>query len=85
MALSIIHLYVHFNISVIRLVVITQVISHHVSGHQGLPSVLAKLTNTISDAYKLSRVCYRPRGDKQKKCQFLCLSPRPLLCAHNAS
>ena len=54
MAHSIIHLYVHFNISVIRLVVITQMISHHVAGHQGLPSVCDKLTNTISDAYKPS-------------------------------
>ena len=54
MAHCIIHLYVHFNISVIRLVVITQVLLHSAAGHQGLPSVLAKLTNTILDAYKPS-------------------------------
>ena len=60
MAHSIIHFHVHFNISVICLVVITQVSSHsfvchtHISGHQGLPSVCVKLTNTILDAYKPS-------------------------------
>ena len=32
MAHSIIHFYVHFNISVICLVVITQVIRHHIAG-----------------------------------------------------
>ena len=51
MAHSIVHLYlyVHFNISVIRLVVITQVILYHIAGHQGLPSVHAKLMhcNTV--------------------------------------
>ena len=47
---SIIHLYVQFNI--IHLVVIPQVISHSATGHQGLPSVHAKLINIISDAYK---------------------------------
>ena len=35
-------------ISVICLVVITQVIRHSFAGHQGLASVRAKLTNTIS-------------------------------------
>ena len=52
MAHNIVQIYVHFNISVIRLVVITQVISHSAAGHQELPSVCAKLANTISDAYK---------------------------------
>ena len=51
---GIIHLYVHFNISVIRLVVFTQVISHSTAGHHGLPSVHAKLTNIITDAYNPS-------------------------------
>ena len=50
MAHSIIHSYVHFNISVILLVVITQVSSHSVGSHQGLPSVRAKLTNAIWNA-----------------------------------
>ena len=54
MAHSIIHLYVDFNISVICLVVITQVILHHVAGHQGLSSVRAKLNNTVWEAYKPS-------------------------------
>ena len=54
MAHSIIHLYVHFNIRVIRLVVITQVIGHHIAGHQGLPSARTKLNNAILDAYKPS-------------------------------
>ena len=70
MAHSIIHLYVNFNISLICLVVITQVIRHHVAGPQGLLSVRAKLTNTISDAYKPSWVCYGPRGDKEKNVNF---------------
>ena len=47
----IILLYAYSNISVIHLVVITQVISHSVAGHQGLPSVHAKLTNRVLDAY----------------------------------
>ena len=64
-------LYVHSNISVIRLVVISQVNSHSITGHQGLPSVHAKLTNTILDAYTPSCVCYRPCGDKQKNVKFL--------------
>ena len=80
MAHSIIHLYVHFNISVIRLVVITQVISHHIAGHKGLPSVCAKLTNTISDVYKPSRVCYRPRGDKQKMSIFMLVTMASPVC-----
>ena len=54
MAHSVIHLYVHFNRIVIFLVVITQVILHHLAGHQGLFSVRDKLTNTFSDAYKPS-------------------------------
>ena len=54
MAQNIIHLYVHFRISVLCLVMITQVIRHHVAGYQGLPSVRAKLNNTIWDAYKPS-------------------------------
>ena len=44
-------LYVHSNIHVIHLMVITQVISHSVAGHQSLPSVHDKLTSTVSDAY----------------------------------
>ena len=63
---SIIDLNVHFNISVIHLVVITQVSSHSVGNYQGMPSVCAKLTNTIWDAYKPSWVCYGPLGDMQK-------------------
>ena len=43
-------LYIHSNVSVICILVITHVISHSVGDHQGLPSVHAKLTNTISDA-----------------------------------
>ena len=54
------------NISVMRLVVITHIISHSVAGDQGLPSVYAKLTNIIWDASKPFRVCYKPRGDKDK-------------------
>ena len=42
MAHSLIHFYVHFNISVTHLVVITQVSSHSVGSHQGLHSVHAK-------------------------------------------
>ena len=45
---------IHPCMSVIRLVVITQVIRHPIAGHQGLPSVRAKLTNTIWDAHKPS-------------------------------
>ena len=45
MSHSIIHLYVHFFISVISLVVITQVISHSTAGHQRLPCVHAELWN----------------------------------------
>ena len=44
---------VHSDLSVIRLVVITEVISHSFAGHQGLPSVHAKLTNTIWEELKL--------------------------------
>ena len=40
-----IHLCAHLKISVIHLVVISQVICHHVAGHQGLPSTCPKLTN----------------------------------------
>ena len=46
-----IFLYVHSNMSVIHLVMITQVSSHSIAGHQGLPSVHAKHTNTILYAY----------------------------------
>ena len=75
-------LYVHSNIiRVIRLVVITQVNSHFVTGHQGLPSVHAKLTNTYWDAYTLSWVCYRPHGDKQKMTIFFPCH-RSLCCVH---
>ena len=74
-------LYVHSNImSVIRLVVITQVISHSVAGHQGLPSVHAKLTNTIMDAYTPSCVCYRPHGDKQNNVNFLVVTTASSVC-----
>ena len=45
---------IHPRMSVICLVVITQVIQHPIAGHQGLPGVCAKLTNTIWDAYKPS-------------------------------
>ena len=71
MAHSIIRLYVHFNVSVICLVVITQVILHHVAGHQGLPSDRAKLTNTIWEAYKPSCMCYRHHGDKPENVNFM--------------
>ena len=56
MARIILHilLYVHSNICVIYLEVITQVISHSITGYQRLHSVHAKLTNTVSDAYTLS-------------------------------
>ena len=81
MAHSIIHLYVHFNISVIRLVVITQVISHTIAGHQGLPSVRAKLTNTFLDAYEQTRVCYRPHSGKQKNDNFYACH-HSLSCVH---
>ena len=49
-------LYVHLNISAICIVVITLVMSHSIGGHQGLPSVHAKLTSIFSDAYTLSLV-----------------------------
>ena len=81
MSHGIIHLYVHFNISVIRLVAITQVILHQVAGHQGLPSVCLKLSNTISDACKPSWVCYGPRGDKPKNVNFYACH-HSLSCVH---
>ena len=81
MAVGMIHLYVHFNMSVIRLVVITQVILHPNACHQGLPSVRAKLTNTIWDAYKPSSLSYRPRGDKPKNVKF-CACHHALYCVH---
>ena len=80
MAHRTIQLFVHFNISAIRLVVITQVIWHHVSGHQGLPSVHAKLTKTISEACKLSWVCYGPRGDKPKMSIFMLVTTTSPVC-----
>ena len=40
MAHSIIHLYVHFNISVIRLVVITQAISHSVGSWESFQKLV---------------------------------------------
>ena len=80
MAHSIIHLYVHFNISVIRLEVITQVIWYPNTCHQGLPSVRAKITNTIWDAYKLSSVSYRPRGDKPKSVNFVLVTTTSPVC-----
>ena len=73
-------LYLHSNISLIHLVVITQVILLSITCHQGLPSVHFKFTNTIWDAYTLSCLCYRPLGDKPKMSN-LSLSPGPLLCA----
>ena len=47
-------LYVHSNISVMCVVVITQVILHSVGGHQGLPSVHAKVINTFLDVHTSS-------------------------------
>ena len=79
--IALLHLYVHFNISVIRLVVINQVIWHHIPGHQGLPSVHAKLINTIWDAYKLSWVWYGPCGDKQKMSIFMFVTTASPVCA----
>ena len=70
--------YVHSNISVICIVMITQVISHSVAGHQGLRSVRAKPINAILNLFSLSLVRYRPCGDKQKMSNFIachhCLS-----------
>ena len=42
--------YVHYNIRVLCLVVVTQVILHSVPGHQAMPSVHIKLINTNSNA-----------------------------------
>ena len=72
---------IHPCMSVLCLVVITQVIQHPIVGHQGLPGVCAKLTNTIWDVYKPSRVCYGPRGDKPKNVKFYACH-HGLSCVH---
>ena len=69
------------HISVICLVVITWAIGHFFAGHQGLPSVRAKLTNTICEELRLSWVRYKPRGDKQKNVIFLACH-HGLSCVH---
>ena len=60
--------------------VIAQVISHSISGHQWLSSVHAKLNNTILDAYTPSCVCYRPRGDKKKVVNFFLVTTAAPVC-----
>ena len=65
------------------LVVITQVIPHPVTGHQGLPCVHAKLTNAISNTCTLSWVYHTYIGlmmiSKNVKCQILSLVTTPTL------
>ena len=75
MILLLIHilLYVHSNRGAIDLLVTGCVISHFVTGHNGLSStsVHIELVNTKCNACTPSCVCYRPRGDQYKRSNFV--------------
>ena len=66
----------------IRLVV-AQVISHSITGHQGLSSVHAKHTNAISDTYVMSVLYYIGLMVTSRKLSIFSLSPQSLFHSTN--
>ena len=63
-------LYVHSNIGAIDLVVITQAISHSVTGHHELITVHINVKHNL-DACNLSHMCYGLHGGQLKMSHFI--------------